>query len=93
MSSEKQFEFTKDNIDLYLKEVAKEYRKKAGKKMPAELVLIGGASVLINYGFRNMTTNVDALIQAASAMKEAINYVGDRYGLPNGWLNADFMNT
>ena len=93
MSSEKQFEFTKENIDLYLKEVAKEYRKQAGKKMPAELVLIGGASVLINYGFRNMTTDIDALILAASAMKEAINRIGDRYGLPNGWLNADFMNT
>jgi hypothetical protein len=61
--------------------------------MPAELVLIGGASVLINYGFRNMTTDIDALIQAASAMKEAINHVGDRYGLPNGWLNADFTST
>ena len=93
MSSEKQFEFTKDNIDLYLKEVAKEYRKQAGKKMPAELVLIGGASVLINYGFRNMTTDIDALIQAASAMKDAINRVGDRYDLPHGWLNADFTNT
>ena len=93
MSSEKQFEFTKENIDLYLKEVAKEYRKQAGKKMPAELVLIGGASVLINYGFRNMTTDIDALILAASAMKEAIYRIGDRYGLPNGWLNADFMNT
>ena len=93
MSSEKQFEFTKENIDLYLKEVAKEYRKQVGKKMPAELVLIGGASVLFNYGFRNMTTDIDALIQAASAMKEAINRVGDRHGLPNGWLNADFTNT
>ena len=31
MSSEKQFEFTKENIDVYLKEVAKEYRKQAGK--------------------------------------------------------------
>ena len=61
--------------------------------MPAELVLIGGASVLINYGFRNMTTDIDALIQAASAMKEAISRVGDRYGLPDGWLNADFTNT
>ena len=93
MSSEKQIEFTKENIDLYLKEVAREYRKQAGRKMPAELILIGGASVLINYGFRNMTTDIDALIQAASVMKEAINRVGDRYGLPNGWLNADFTNT
>lgn len=86
-------EFTKDNIDIYLKEVAKEYRKQVGKGMPAELVLIGGASVLINYGFRNMTTDIDALIRAASSMKDAINRVGDRYGLPIGWLNADFKST
>ena len=93
MSSEKQFEFTKDNIDVYLKEVAREYRKQVGKKTPAELVLIGGASVLINYGFRNMTTDIDALIRAASAMKDAISRVGDRFDLPYGWLNADFVNT
>ena len=87
------FEFTKENIDLYLKELAKEYRKQGGKAMPAELVLIGGASVLINYGFRNMTTDVDAMISGASAMKDAIHRVGDRYGLPNGWLNSDFTHT
>ena len=27
------------------------------------------------------------------AMKEAINTVGDRLGLPVGWLNTDFVNT
>ena len=26
-------------------------------------------------------------------MKDAINVVGDRLGLPVGWLNADFVNT
>ena len=31
MSSESSFEFTKDNIDTYLKAVAKEYRKLVGK--------------------------------------------------------------
>ena len=61
------FEFTKENIDLYLRELAKEYRKQIGKAMPAELVLIGGASILINYGFRNMTTDVDAILRGASA--------------------------
>ena len=93
MLSEKQIEFTKDNIDTYLKEVAKEYRKQVGKNMPAEIVLIGGASVLVNYGFREMTTDIDAVIHAASAMKDVINRVGDRYGLPNGWLNQDFAKT
>lgn len=93
MLSERRFEFTKDNIDIYLKELSKEYRKQVGKGSPAELILIGGASVLINYGFRNMTTDIDALIRAASAMKDAINRVGDRFNLPNGWLNAEFKNT
>ncbi len=100
MSSDLRFEFTKENIDIYLKELGKEYRRQSGKYrrqsgkgMPAELILIGGASVLINYGFRNMTTDVDAVIQAASGMKDAINAVRDRYGLPNHWLNDDFKNT
>ena len=26
-------------------------------------------------------------------MKDAINHVGDKFDLPNGWLNADFMHT
>ena len=85
--------FTKDNLDEYLKELAKEYRKMNGKKMPAEIILIGGASVLINYGFREMTYDMDAIIQANSSMKDAINHVGDRMGLPNGWLNTDFTKT
>lgn len=93
MSSEQNIEFTKDNIDTYLKEVAKEYRKTVGKGMPAELILIGGASVLLNYGFRNMTTDIDAMIRAASGMKDAINRVGDKFNLPPGWLNEDFQHT
>jgi len=93
MSSERQIEFTKENIDTYLKEVAKEYRKHAGKSMPAEIILIGGASVLVNYGFRDMTTDIDAVIQAASAMEDVIASVGSRYQLPNGWLNQDFVRT
>lgn len=85
--------FTKENLDACLKEVAKQFRKLNGKAMPAEITLIGGASILINYGFRASTTDVDALIQASSAMKDAINYVTDTMGLPNGWLNDDFKNT
>ena len=85
--------FTKDNLDLYLKELAKEFRKRNGKSVPAEIILIGGASVLINYGFRETTYDMDAIINAASSMKDAINTVGDKYDLSTGWLNTDFINT
>ena len=85
--------FTKENLDMYLKELAKEFRKNNGNKMPAEIILIGGASILINYGFREMIYDMDAIINSSSAMKDAINIVGGRLGLPLGWINTDFMNT
>ena len=85
--------FTQENLDTYLKELGKEFRKLNGTKIPAEIILIGGAAILANYGFRDMTYNIDAIILASSAMKDAINHVGDRMGLPNGWLNADFQKT
>lgn len=85
--------FTGENLNDYLKAVAKEYKKMGGKAMPAELILIGGAAVIANYGFREMTTDIDAIIHAASVMKDAINLVGDQYHLQNGWLNTDFMRT
>ena len=85
--------FTKDNVDIYLKALAKEYRRIAGKKTPAEIILIGGASVLVNYGFRDLTTDIDAIIDAASCMRDAIITISDRYDLPIGWLNADFKKT
>ena len=46
MSSDDRLVFTKDNIDTYLKALAKEYRKLGGRRLPAEIVLIGGASLL-----------------------------------------------
>ena len=84
--------FTKENLEYYLKELAKEYRKR-GRGLPAEMILVGGASVLLNYDFRISSYDIDASYEAESIMKEAINAVGDRFGLPNGWVNDDFKKT
>ena len=91
MSADKSF--TRENLDSYLMELAKEFRKKNGSRMPAEIILMGGASILINYGFREMTYDMDAIIKSSGAMRDAINTVGDRLGLPIGWLNTDFVHT
>lgn len=91
MSSD--FIFTKENLDICLRELGKEFRKLNGTAMKAELTLIGRAAILANYGFRDSTYDVDAIIQASSAMKDAVNRVGDKFGLPNGWLNTDFTRT
>jgi hypothetical protein len=76
--------FNKENLDTCLKELGKEFRKLNGTKTPAKIILIGGAAILVNYGFREMTYDIDAIILASSAMKEAINHTGDRLGLPAG---------
>ncbi len=85
--------FTKENLDTFLSKLAKEFRKQNGKMVSAEIILIGGAAILANYGFRDMTYDIDAIIRSNASMKEAINKIGDEFGLPNGWLNSDFTKT
>ena len=83
----------RDKLNEYLKAFAKEFRRLNGTKNPAEIILIGGAAILAGYGFRELTYDVDAVIVASGAMKEAINIVGGKLNLPRGWLNADFKRT
>lgn len=84
---------TRDNMDEIFKALGKEYRKMGGKAMPAEIDIVGGAAIIRRYGFRTASSDVDAIIHAASAIKDAANKVGDQFGLPNGWLNSDFIHT
>ena len=85
--------FSKDNIDNLLFQLAKEYKKLNKNGVPAEITIVGGAAIVSKYGFRPSTTDIDSLIFASSSMKDAINIVGDKNGLPTGWINEDFRKT
>ncbi len=50
----------KKNLDYYLRELAKNFAREMAQNA-AEIVLIGGAAVLANYGFREMTYDIDAI--------------------------------
>lgn len=63
-----------------------------GRNALDEIILVSGAAILANYGFHDMTYNIDAVITASSAMKEVVNAVGDRLDLLNSWFNVDFKN-
>ena len=86
-------ELTKETLDILFKELARQYRKLAGRHAKAEIILIGGASILLNYSFRNSTTDADALIIADQCMKEAILRTAEIFNLRDDWLNADFTRT
>ncbi len=84
---------TQDNIDIYLKDLGKEYRRLTHGNADAELVLVGGGAILLSHNFREMTNDIDAMIGADSAMYDAISIIADRYDLPLSWLNSDFEHT
>ena len=86
-------DITKDSIDTYFSQLAKELKKEFGRNANIELVVVGGAAVMLNYDFREATKDIDALIAARSSIKDAVNRIGDKFGLQNGWINSDFRNT
>lgn len=85
--------FNRSNIDHYLYLIAKEYKKMNRANPNAEIIIVGGASMIINYSFRNLTTDIDSIIMASSSMKDVINKIGDEHGLDAGWFNEDFKRT
>lgn len=87
------FEFSRSDIDHYLYLLAKEYKKLNKSDPEAELILVGGAATILNYNFREATTDLDSIIKASSSMKDAINKIEDDYNLPSSWLNDDFKKT
>ena len=86
-------DINKSLLNDLLKDLGKEYKKVGGKFTKAELIIVGGASIVLNYDFRGSTTDVDAFCYAASSLKDAASKVADKYGLPRDWLNSDFTNT
>ncbi len=86
-------EINKNNIEKFLGDLAKEIRKEFGRNELVELVLVGGASILLNYGFRSSTMDIDAIKSSLSSINTCIYNVADKYDLPDTWLNYDFKST
>ena len=85
--------FTIENLDYYLNELAKDYLKLTKKnKVPIEVVIVGGASILINYGFRNSTNDVDAIL-SWGFLEQSIKNISQKFELDKNWLNSDFKQT
>lgn len=88
-----QTEFSKESIDIYLKKLSKTYKKLSAGRMPAEIILVGGSAIAVNYSFRQSSTDIDAIIQAPDVMRDAICRIRDEENLPNDWINCDFTKT
>ena len=84
---------TNENIDEILKSFAKEQRK-LSKSVDIDIIIIGGGAIVINYGFRGMTQDLDIIKpNKLLSIKEAAHKVADKFNLPNNWINDDFKTT
>ena len=88
-----QKEFSKESIDIYLKKLSRTYKKLSAGRMPAEIILVGGSAIAVNYSFRQSSTDIDAIIQAPDVMRDAICRIRDEEDLPGNWINSDFTKT
>lgn len=55
-------DFNRSNIDHYLYLIAKEYKKANRANTEAEIIIVGGAAMIMNYNFRDTTTDIDSII-------------------------------
>ena len=83
---------TRANAIDIIRRFAKEYRKALGKA-PAEIIIVGGGSILLNYTFRDATQDFDVILRAASGIKDVISRFADENNLPRDWMNTDFKKT
>ena len=88
------YKFSKAELDLVLNDLGKELKKRLkSKTFSYELIIVGGASILLNYSFRMSTIDIDCLDVNEALMNEIVNLVGAKHKLPVGWINADFVKT
>lgn len=82
----------KIKLDNYFNELAKIYKKKSHGYI-FEFILVGGASILVNYNFRDVTNDIDAYYLPSADIKYAINKVSQKFNLDLTWINNDFQKT
>jgi len=75
--------FNKENIENYLNYFAIEYKQLNGGKNPLKIILVGGASVLLNYNFRKSTNDIDYSNPTLPFIEDAIEKTAKKFNIGN----------
>ena len=52
-----------------------------------EICIVGGAAMVLAFGNRDSTRDIDALVMAPTSVRAAAAKVAETYGFPANWLN------
>jgi hypothetical protein len=76
--------FTKTQLEQFLSNLNRELRKNG---VTGEICIVGGAAMVLGFGSRTSTQDIDALVISPSTIREAIQRVANAAAIPNSWLN------
>src|ERR1051325_4575648 len=76
--------FTKEQLENYLSYLNAELHKDG---ITGEICVIGGAAMVIGFGSRTSTHDIDALVISPSTVRAAIQRVAQSAGISTSWLN------
>lgn len=82
----------KENIDAIFECFAKNYIG-IDPKNAIDIYLVGGGAIMLNFDYRLSTIDFDAYFKNSLSIKQAIKATAIEKGLPDDWLNQDFVST
>ena len=74
----------REEIIAALTDLAAELQRRGAS---ADMYVVGGAAIALAYDERRATRDIDAVFEPKGVVYEAAAAVGERRGLPAGWLN------
>lgn len=81
----------KENIDLYLKELANEISKaEIGKH---SILVVGGAAMALKYENERSTVDIDFCFREQNKLYQCCEKIAEKHNLPEDWINADVMHS
>ncbi len=82
--------FTRTGLEAALQKLADIYSRQTPHSALAELVITGSGAVLLNYGFRNIHSYIDAILCGQASLGSAVRETAHSLRLPEEWMNLDF---
>ncbi len=85
--------FNRMDMNNNLKELSKELKREFGRNSKHEIIIVGGAAIVLKHDFRESSSDIDAIVADGSSIKDAVHRTADRLGLSADWLNSDFKQS
>jgi hypothetical protein len=76
--------FTESELEGMLGLLNEQLRKYG---VTGEICIVGGAAMILAFGNRESTRDIDALVMAPASVRTAVRQVAEAAGFPQDWLN------